>query len=682
MKKLTWALLSLTLFLGMGTASAATLPTPAFNPATGAAVPPGTKVTIKLPASLDIAAYSSVGVMYVENNSDVVLEVATAEEWTDAVKEDMGSQEYTAEAGESKRVWKTAVVDPDEDEPTFGTWMSQVQVSEDATGSVTLRMRLVAVTATGIEYSDEFEAKYTIDRYAVVKPTAPSFTLSDDGKLSMENGYADRFHFIVYKVNGTDRDFVDGETVFAAAEAGSMSYYEEPIDVTDYTEEDVVKAVTLEYYGEEIIMSNIATFPAQTLPTPSFAITGSVTEVVQGDALDITLPADLDWDEYMGQAIIIYVENDKTTELEYDGSWGALLSLVKGGGGDVRPMAKAVGEPAFKAAYYDADEGKWSPAVSISSVGLVNVRARMATGSDYQEKPLFSNEFSATYMVTPRPAPDAPTFLIDGEALEGTSVMLDENQTAEVSWSGYPEESENYIVVYTTDGSESVFEAKSMDDAIMADAKKWSFKDEAIEVSAPATIKAAVAEIDASSGITWSEIVTVSFTVKALPETVMAPAFVPAAGEVEKGTAINWTWDEAYNEYDVKGVVYVANGKDEDLNIDAAEYYELLAAWEDEDENTVREDGVVYLYLGEEEAEVYPYEVEKNVTVKARMVVGLIKEMAEGEEGEAPEFELAFSPVVTAAYTVKGETPVVETVAAPTFSPVAGAVKRGTKVEI
>ncbi|MDE5606811.1 MAG: chitobiase/beta-hexosaminidase C-terminal domain-containing protein, partial [Bacteroidales bacterium] len=429
--------------------------------------------------------------------------------------------------------------------------------------------------------------------------------------------------------------------------------------------------------------------PVEPPAAPTFANVG---EVMQGDALEIEWPDDLDLSKYLDQAIILYVENDETTELEYDGTLGELQALAMGGG-SISPWAKA-GEPAFKLAVYDGDLEEWNPAVALSEVGTVNVRARMAVGSDYDEAPLYSDEFSATYTVTARPAPNAPVFLVNGEALEGTSVALEENEKAEVSWSGYPDESPEYIVVYTTDGSESVFEAESMMDEIL-EGNMWYFGDEAIEVSAPATIKAAVAEVSATYGITWSEIVTVAFTVKAntpddpddpekpaLPETVTAPTFVPAAGEVEKGQAIDWTWDETYNEYEIKGVVYVANGKDEDLNIDGAKYYELLAAWEDEDENTVREDGVVYLYLGEAEGDVYPYKVEKDVTVKARLVVGAMKEMAEGEEGEEPELELVLSPVVTAAYTVKGETPVVETVAAPTFSVAAGEVEKGTKVTI
>ena len=162
-----------------------------------------------------------------------------------------------------------------------------------------------------------------------------------------------------------------------------------------------------------------------------------------------------------------------------------------------------------------------------------------------------------------------------------------------------------------------------------------------------------------------------------LPELVMAPTFVPAAGEVEKGTEVTWTWSEEYD-YDVMGVVYVANGTDADLDIDAAGLMELISAWQDEEEDMVREDGVAYLYYEDAGA----YRIEKNVTLKARLVLGTIKEDAEEDE---PGMEIALSPVVTAAYTVKGETPtepVVEPVAAPTFSVKSGEVEKGTKVEI
>ncbi|MDE7090210.1 MAG: chitobiase/beta-hexosaminidase C-terminal domain-containing protein, partial [Bacteroidales bacterium] len=150
-----------------------------------------------------------------------------------------------------------------------------------------------------------------------------------------------------------------------------------------------------------------------------------------------------------------------------------------------------------------------------------------------------------------------------------------------------------------------------------------------------------------------SDFATAEFTVaepdveKELPETVEAPVFVPAAGAVKRGTEVTWTWNEEYD-YDVMGVVYVANGKDEDLNIDAAKFEELVAAWGEEEENLVREDGKVYLYYEGEGA----YKVEKAATLKARLVLGIMKDVEEGEEGENPGMEIALSPVVTAAYTI------------------------------
>ncbi|MDE5742907.1 MAG: T9SS type A sorting domain-containing protein, partial [Bacteroidales bacterium] len=150
-----------------------------------------------------------------------------------------------------------------------------------------------------------------------------------------------------------------------------------------------------------------------------------------------------------------------------------------------------------------------------------------------------------------------------------------------------------------------------------------------------------------------SDFATAEFTVaepdvvKELPETVESPVFVPAAGAVKRGTEVTWTWNEEYD-YDVMGVVYVANGKDEDLNIDAAKFEELVAAWGEEEENLVREDGKVYLYYEGEGA----YKVEKAATLKARLVLGIMKDVEEGEEGENPGMEIALSPVVTAAYTI------------------------------
>ncbi|MDE7091071.1 MAG: hypothetical protein K2O53_05040, partial [Bacteroidales bacterium] len=403
MKKLTWALLSLMLLLGLGVASAqadegggetptTTLPTPTFKPDNNATVAPGTAISIILPEELDITKYSSVGVMYVENNDDVVLDTTLAG-WTAAIMEDMGGgigDWSTAEDGEGdgegERVWKTAVVDNDDEEPTFGMWSNPVKVSADATGTVKLRMRLVAATQADIAYSAEFVAEYTIDANAVVKPTAPTFTLNDEGVLSIENGYTDQLHQILYKIDGTDADFegmTDMSTMGAKMTENGLQEYGGPIA---YAAGQTVKAVTLEVIydvtaGENmpVLVSDIETYH-QPLPAPSFANAG---EVTQGDQLDITFPAGLNWNAYKDMAIILYVENDNSTALEFDGTLGELQALAMQGS-IINPFADGddddpVAAPAFKLAVYDNEEG-WNPVVALSTVGTVNVRARMAAG--------------------------------------------------------------------------------------------------------------------------------------------------------------------------------------------------------------------------------------------------------------------------------------------------------------
>ncbi|MDE6112018.1 MAG: chitobiase/beta-hexosaminidase C-terminal domain-containing protein, partial [Bacteroidales bacterium] len=214
----------------------------------------------------------------------------------------------------------------------------------------------------------------------------------------------------------------------------------------------------------------------------------------------------------------------------------------------------------------------------------------------------------------------APTFDPEaGEVEKGTKLEL-------------ASATENAKIYYTVDDSEPTAES--------------TLYEEAIEIDEAMTVKAI-----AIRGDFKSEVKEAAYTIAIkpeLPEVVEAPVFVPAAGKVEKGTEVTWTWNEEYD-YDVMGVVYVANGKDEDLNVDAAKFEELVAAWGEEEEDLVREDGKVYLYYEGEGA----YKIEKDATLKARLVLGIMKDVEEGQEGENPGMEIALSPVVTAAYTVE-----------------------------
>ena len=422
----------------------------------------------------------------------------------------------------------------------------------------------------------------------------------------------------------------------------------------------------------------------ETLPTPSFANVG---EVTQGEALEIEWPADLNLKKYLNWGFILYVENDDNTELEMPegATVSDLFMLMMGNGGGVSPWAKT-GEPAFKIAYYDGDEEDWPSAIALSQTGVVKVRARLAAGKSQEDDPLvYSDEFTATYTVKERPRPTAPTFLVNDVEVEGASVVVESGAMVGFT-NGYSDD--EYMIFYVIDGEDADFENINMENLWFQEKVKLYIAGDEMDgefaVTMGQTVKAATGQVMQDGSLWWSDIVTVVFTIKGdgpdapetpgLPETVAVPTFVLASGEVEKGTEVTWTWNGEYD-YDVMGVVYVANGTDADLDIDAAGLMELIAAWGEEEDDMEREDGVAYLYYEEAGA----YKIEKNVTLKARLVLGALKEDSEEDE---PGLELALSPVVEAAYTVKGEGPAVETVEAPVFNPATGAVKKGTKVSI
>ncbi|MDE6440445.1 MAG: hypothetical protein K2K51_05430, partial [Bacteroidales bacterium] len=286
MKKLTMALLSLMLFLGMGTAFAQSVQKPTFTPADGSRnVAPGTKINITLPAAvkadIDDDEYIAGVVLYVENDDAVVLSSNTAT-LSAIVQEAFGVSTGPLEGEEGEVTeagFKAAVY-------TSGMWMTNVIVSKNASGPTKIRMRLALVPYGGdLEYSEEFTANYTVDAGAEAKPMAPTFTLNGN-KLSMENGYDedDPFHMLCYKV-GADADFED-------LNVSTMYNYQYTAPIT-YTKGQTVKAVTVEMAVVEgapvLTLSDVSTFfEADPLPAPSFANVG---EVEQGAALEIEWPA-------------------------------------------------------------------------------------------------------------------------------------------------------------------------------------------------------------------------------------------------------------------------------------------------------------------------------------------------------------------------------------------------------
>lgn len=427
------------------------------------------------------------------------------------------------------------------------------------------------------------------------------------------------------------------------------------------------------------------------IPTPTF--TPNRGNVKPGATIAFTLPESLDIETtYNDMAFILYVENNATVELKSDVA--TLWNAIAGGTGG-EPMAEGAEgdetEPSatlpFKVGMYR--EGEWAIPVSLSAdaSGAVVLRAVLAVSED-METLLYSNEMTATYTVEGEAVkPTAPTFYVDGEAVEAAAAEIAADAVVTLQ-NGYEEdEAEARLnpIYYKLNGTDADFE---ISDATVLTAEGFDAltiynAGSEIAIDEDMTIKAATAHIDAiAKTVTWSDITTVAFTVTGgdtdpeLPETVAKPTFSVAAGPVDKGTKLTWTWDEAYDEYPMVGVVYVANGKDEDLNITADDFEALYEEIVEIEEGSAREDGKVYLYMSEEEGICT---ITKDMTVKARLAV-----LVYDETNEEVEIKMALSPVETVAYTIKGGTtePEKDTVATPTFNPAAGKVAKGTKVTV
>ena len=263
MKKLTLALLSLMLFLGMGTAFAQTLPTPAFTPASGETVAPGKVINFTIPDEVLDGPYLGVIIMYTEDAS-ATLE-ATSAELMAAAQADAGFGIMAdGDGGASPRLWKAAMYDVENE-----VWWSMVSVSAEATGTVTLRMRLAAPPYSGdVLYSDEMTATYTIASGEVARPDAPTFSPAGGAvpagtPIQILGGMPAAFQIPYYVVNGSDADFnLTFEQWSALPENAALKpYYTAEDDAPTVNEAMTLKAAIAQLnVGEQtLVWSEITT---------------------------------------------------------------------------------------------------------------------------------------------------------------------------------------------------------------------------------------------------------------------------------------------------------------------------------------------------------------------------------------------------------------------------------------
>ena len=178
MKKLTLALLSLMLFLGMGTAFAQTLPTPTFTPSSGSTQPtsvaPGEEITFTLSKDL----WDDYGMVYIlytflDEMDEPELE-ATSDEltaWGNYIMGDVGGF-ASPKAGDKPNTdyEATLVMDDGEGEAMFTL---PITVPEDAEGYLFFYARLAAEGNGSVEYSNIVSAIYSVE--SEVEMVAPTF---------------------------------------------------------------------------------------------------------------------------------------------------------------------------------------------------------------------------------------------------------------------------------------------------------------------------------------------------------------------------------------------------------------------------------------------------------------------------------------------------------------------------
>ncbi|MBD5396812.1 T9SS type A sorting domain-containing protein [bacterium] len=341
-----------------------------------------------------------------------------------------------------------------------------------------------------------------------------------------------------------------------------------------------------------------------TVSAPSFTNAGAV---VTGEALKIEWPEGLE--SYHDYRFIIYVENDETTELKWDGTLMELSAAMRTDGPstdlDDDDDEPAVEAPAFKIAMYDADEEEWMKPVTLSSTGTVKVRARMAVAENQNSKVELSEEFDAIYTVTERVI-TTPTFYVGNEAVAGNTMEVESGATLTFKH-GYEteEDAQYYTVLYVVDGTDEDFE-----DLTGVKVQMYTGEDDAITIEKAQTIKAVTANM--GGDISLSEIVTVAFTIKSEtpdPATPGVFTFTPAPSEtaMDAGTKITVVYSDATRDIYYQWFVDEATAKaatfDEDWAWITGDFKPELTAAKpvlkvvalDDDEEVIADSVVVYV---------------------------------------------------------------------------------------
>ncbi|MDE6514427.1 MAG: chitobiase/beta-hexosaminidase C-terminal domain-containing protein, partial [Bacteroidales bacterium] len=177
MKKLTWALLSLMLFLGMGTAFAQDLPKPTFTPAQEKfdipSVTPGQEIVFTLDATIDPDDYMMGGIFILYNFYEYGEEPDDEPEYTTSTSDLNAWMGYLNEGGNKPATdYEVGMIS------STGTDF-KVTVPADASGYYYFYARLAGINEDmDMEYSAVLSSMYNVEGEApvVTKPDMPTFS--------------------------------------------------------------------------------------------------------------------------------------------------------------------------------------------------------------------------------------------------------------------------------------------------------------------------------------------------------------------------------------------------------------------------------------------------------------------------------------------------------------------------
>ena len=333
MKKLTLALLSLMLFLGMGTAFAQTLPTPTFTPggngSTGVSAAPGQTITFTMPDDFDIDEYATSMILLCygfDVDGQLKPSMSEIQNWI---------YYFQSEGQLSKPSASYEVVAYDGNGSTI-----VVTIPEDASGMVEFTARLAGITDEDGEavYSDLMDASYIVQG-EVVKPAMPTFSpASGEVEPATKVSISSDASMIWYCINGEDADLT-----LEGYSSGKCQIYEKSIEIY---QGQTIKAVSVVGQQPPFSFSDVA--------TATYTVKGG--DVERTDIPKLTLSPAAVTVPAAGQAVFSCTVDPQ----EYTHKKDLVAYVFSGKPGDIAKLEYQVGEKVNPNAWISYPEKDWS----------------------------------------------------------------------------------------------------------------------------------------------------------------------------------------------------------------------------------------------------------------------------------------------------------------------------------